>query len=194
MKEVPRRLWHIGGGLSIPIAGLLAPQNIFLPVLISITLGFLIFELVRLRSPSVNRRFLTSFHPLLREREASTFTASTYILIAATILFIFCDRSIAALALTFVAAGDPVAGMVREKWGKPRIRNKALTGSAACLVVCLIAGAILAAITYITFWLAVIGAICATLIEFLPLPVNDNLTIPLVAGGVMMLVKLAVII
>ena len=113
MKELPRRLFHVFGGLSLPISGLLMPQNIFLPVLISITVGFLIFEVLRLKFSSVNRRFLTCFRVLLREKEASTLTASAYFLIAAIIVFILCDKSIATMALTFVAEGDPVAGLVK---------------------------------------------------------------------------------
>jgi len=184
-------LWHIGGGLSISIAGLLAPEYIFFPALISVTVGFLIFEAVRLRFPPLNRRFLTCFQALLREREASTLTSSAYLLIAASIVFIFCDKSIAAIALTFVAVGDPVAGVVRGEFpGNIRLWGKSLRGSGACLLACLAAGAILASITQVALWVVVIGAVCATLMEFFPLPLNDNLTIPLVAGGVMMLVKL----
>lgn len=192
---LPRRLWHIGGGLSIPIAGLFTPENIFLPTLISLTIAFLIFEVVRLKFPRVNRRFLACFHALLRESEASSLTGSAYFLIAASIVFILCDRPIAAIALTFVAVGDPVAGMVRERWDSP-LRNprfrrgKSLKGSGACLLACLVVGGILAAITQVALWLVVIGAACATAVEFLSLPVNDNLTIPLVAGGVMTMVKL----
>ena len=190
MKELPRRLWHIGGGLSLPIAGLLVPQQIFRPALCSVTIAFLIFEALRLKFPQVNRRFVTCFQALLRERETSTLTASAYLLIAASIVFVFCHKSIAAIALTFVAVGDPIAGMVGERWGKLRVRGKSLRGSGACLLACLMAGAILASITHVALWVVVVGAICATLVEFLSLPPNDNLTIPLITGGIMSLVTL----
>jgi glycerol-3-phosphate acyltransferase PlsY len=215
MKELPRRLWHIFGGLSLPAAGLWAPQDIFLPALVSITIAALILDIVRLRSPRVNRRFVASFRALLREREVSTLTGSTYFLIAASIVFIFCDKSIAAIALAFVAVGDPVAGMVGERWGKPRVspeegnfpnfakfpRNlrfrrmggKSLEGSSACFVACLVVGVILAAVTHVALWVVVVGAICATVVESLPLLVNDNLSIPLVAAGVMSLVHAIVV-
>jgi len=196
---LPRRLWHIFGGLSLLIAGLLVPKNIFLPVLISVTIVFLIFELIRLKFPWLNRCFLTCFRALLREREASTLTASAYLLIAASIVFILCDQSIAALALTFVAVGDPVAGMIGELWVAPpqnlrfpelKVKRKSLRASAVCFVVCVAAGAILASVTHVALWLMAVGAVCATLIEFLSLPLNDNLTSPLVSAGVMSLVKL----
>lgn len=191
MKELPRRLWHIFGGLSLAIAGLLVPENIFLPALISATVAFLILELTRLKFPRVNRRFLAWFHPLLREKEASTLTGTAYFSMAAVIVFMLCDKSIAVVALTFVAVGDPIAGMVGERWGKARMRGKSLVGSGACLLSCLVAGAILSAITDVALPLVVVGALCATLMEFLSLRINDNLTVPLVSGGAMMLVKLA---
>jgi glycerol-3-phosphate acyltransferase PlsY len=195
MTELPRRLWHIFAGLSLAIVGLLAPEKIFLPALISVTIAFVIFELVRLKVPWLNNRFLSCFRPLLRQREASTLTASAYFLIAAVIVFVLCYRffasqAIAVIALAFVAVGDPIAGMVGERWSKPGIKGKSLKGSGACLLSCLIAGAILAAITHVALWVMAIGALIATLFEFLPLPVNDNLAIPLVSGGVMGLVKL----
>jgi dolichol kinase len=225
MKELPRRLWHIFGGLCIPASGLLVAENIFLPALISIAIAALIVEIVRLRSPQVNRRFVTAFRALLREREVSTPTGSTYLFIAASIVFVLCDKSIAAIALAFVVVGDPVAGMVGERRGRLRVnsekrsghgrgafwlrlrrrisnfarslrnlrfrkvvKGKSLEGSFACFAACLVVGVVLAAVTHIALWVVVLGAICATVMESLSLPVNDNLSIPLVAAGVMSLV------
>ena len=54
----------------------------------------------------------------LREGEVLTPTASTYLLVAASIVFVVYDKAIAAIALTLVAVGDRVAGMVGERWGK----------------------------------------------------------------------------
>lgn len=214
MKELPRRLWHIFAGLALSVAGLWAPQDIFLTVLVAITITVLIIDIVRLWSPRVNRRFMIIFRALLREREVSTLTGSTYFLIAATIVFALCDKSIAAIALSFVAVGDPIAGMVGERWGKLRVnleegqisdfakfprdvrlrgkKGKSLEGSAACFAVCLLVGFILAFITHVALWVVVVGAICATVVESLFLLVNDNLSIPLVAAGVMSLVHVIV--
>jgi len=211
MKELPRRLWHIFAGLLPPVAGLLAPQDIFLPALVSVTIAALILDIVRLRSPRVNRCFVIIFRVLLREMEGTTLTGGTYFLIAASIVFALCDKSIAAIALSFIAVGDPVAGMVGERWGKLRasseegnfpqapgflrnlrfrgMKGKSLEGSSACFVACLVVGVILTTVTHVALWVVVVGAISATVIEFLSLPVNDNLSMPLVAAGVMSLVR-----
>jgi len=219
MKELPRRLWHIFGGLSIPVAGLLLPPDIFLLdrfllALVSLTIAILILDIVRLRSPRVNRHFMIIFRALLRGGEASTLNSSTYFLIAASVVFALCDKSIAAIALAFVAVGDPVAGMVGERWGKLRVsseegtpsdfakfprnlkfrgmRGKSLEGSSACFGACLVVGVIFAAVAHVALWVVVVGAICATVIEFLSLPVNDNRSMPLVAAVVMQLGVIAV--
>ena len=190
MKELPRRLWHIFGGLSLAIAGLLVPENIFLPSLISATVAFLILELSRPKLPQLNRQFLTWFHPLLRERETSTLTGTAYLLVGAVLVFVLYEESIAVMAMTFVAVGDPIAGMVGERWGEPKTRGKSLVGSGACFLSCLVAGAILSALIHVALSLVVLGSLCATLVESLSLRINDNLTIPLVSGGAMMLLKL----
>jgi dolichol kinase len=209
VKELPRRLWHIFAGLAISIAGLWAPQNIFLPALVTVTIAALILDIVRLRSTRVNRGFTIVFRTLLRKKEAAALTGSTYFLIAASIVFILCDKSLAAISLAFVAVGDPIAGMVGERWGRFRMspeegkifdsaksprnlrfhrkKDKSLEGGAACFAACLVVGVILAAVTHVELWVVVVGAIGATLVESLLLLVNDNLSIPLVAAGVMSL-------
>jgi dolichol kinase len=174
---------------------LLVAGDIFLPALISITIAALIVEIVRLRSPRVNRRFVIVFRALLRETEVSTLTGSTYLFIASSIVFVLCDKSIAAVALAFVVVGDPVAGMVGQRWGRLGagsgkrsgygVGDKSLEGSIACFAACLLVGVVLAAVTHVALWLVVLGAISATVMELLSLPVNDNLSAPLVAAGVM---------
>jgi dolichol kinase len=215
MKELPRRLWHIFAGLALSIAGLLSPREIFLPVVITITIAALVVEIVRLRSPRVNRRFTAIFQVLLRQKEAVTLTGSAYFLIAASIVFVLCDKSIAAMAMTFVSVGDPIAGMIGEKWGRLRVdpdrmkisdfakfpprlvfrgkKGKSLEGSSACLVACLAAGAILSVITHVSLWVVVAGALSATIVESLFLLVDDNLSVPLVTAGVMTLVNAAMV-
>ena len=185
MKELPRRIFHILGGLTIPVAGLLVSHDVFLPALISITSGFFIFELVRLKSPTANRSFIATFRPLLREEEFSRPTGSIYLLIAGVVAFLLFDKLVAAAALVFVVIGDPVAGLVGTRWGRRRIKGKSLEGSTACFLACLASGAILSAITNLPVSLIAVGALCATLTEFSSLPLNDNLTAPLISGGAM---------
>lgn len=189
-NELPRRLFHTCSCLIFPVAALLLPQSIFLPLLISVTAVFLPFEVIRLRLPSVNNWFLSHFRTLLREKETTRFTGSSYLLIACVITFLVFDKPIAVLSFSFLAVGDPVGGAAGERWGKRKIRGKSLEGSLAFFLAALIFGLILNMVTQVALPLLLVGVSGATLIEFLSLPPDDNLTIPLFSGGLMTLVKL----
>lgn len=187
--ELPRRLFHTCSCLVFPIAALLLPRDIFLALLTSVTLIFLLFELVRLRFSSVNNWFVNNFHILLREKETTRLTSSSYLLIACVIAFLVFDKFIAVLSFAFLAVGDPVGGAAGQRWGKRKIRGKSIEGSLAFLLAALIFGLILNMVTQVTLPVLFIGVLGATLIEFLSLPPNDNLTVPIFSGGVMTLVK-----
>ncbi|KYK32802.1 MAG: hypothetical protein AYK18_15405 [Theionarchaea archaeon DG-70] len=49
----------------------------------------------------------------------------------------------------------------------------------ACFAVCVVVGWVFLK------WVGLSGALAATVIELLPIPVNDNLRIPIVCGGLM---------
>jgi glycerol-3-phosphate acyltransferase PlsY len=187
-----RGLFHLFGGLSLAIIGFSLPQ-MFLVILLSLaTFTFLALELVRLKTPAINRRFLALFQPLLREKEAAHLTGASYILIAALISFLVFPKDIAVLSLSFLAVGDAVAGIVGEQVGGRRLFGKTLVGDFACLIACLAVGVIFHyAGLAIPLLAALAGSLSATIMEALPLPIDDNLTIPLFAGIVMTLLVLA---
>jgi dolichol kinase len=103
------------------------------------------------------------------------------------------QRPVAALALFYVAVGDPAAGIVGTRYGHTRLpwpkglsRTKSLEGtlafSAAALGVALVlwAGGV-----YSVLWPAVAGALAAALVELLPIPIEDNVSVPLASAAVM---------
>ena len=73
-----------------------------------------------------------------------------------------------------------------ERYGKTKIGDKSLEGSAAFIIAALVSGLFLQLIgVYLATGVIILGAFIAAGVEIIPLPVNDNLAIPLVAGGVM---------
>ncbi len=187
---LPRRLFHLCSCLILSITALLLPQNIFFPILVLIAVLFLVFEIIRLRSPRVNLWFLNTFRILTRtEKEERGLTGSSYLLMAAVISFWLFPTSIAGLCFAFLAVGDPIGGAVGERWGRKKIRGKSLQGSLAFCLAAFAFGIILNIAVQIPLPILVVGVISATLVEFLSLPPNDNFTIPLFSGGMMILVK-----
>lgn len=190
-STLKRALFHVFIGLSIPIAALFLPTMVLLVVLGSATGVFLSIDLVRLRAPSVNRWFLWLFESLLREKEVSCLTGASYMLIASLIALLVFPRDIAVLALSFLAVGDAVATLVGQWAGKRKLLGKSLEGELACLITCIAIG-----FGYYHLGLNIslptilAGSVCATLAEAIPLPIDDNLTMPLFAGAVMTIIQI----
>ena len=190
-STLQRKVFHIFGGLVVPIAALFLPRVVLLSSLGAVTFIFLGFELLRLKVPGINSWFMLWFKPLLREKEGSRLTGSSYMLISSLIAFLAFQRDVAVLALAFLAIGDAVGTIVGERIGKRRLLGKTLEGDLACFISCIAIGLVFhyggLNIPLLTI---LIGSVSATLIEAMPLPLNDNLTMPLFAGLVMTLMQL----
>lgn len=100
------------------------------------------------------------------------------------------DKYVAITALLFLAVGDLAAAVVGERVGRRKIFGKTLEGSLACLMTCLAIGMLLAKLGLISPLVIIVGAMAATLVEVLPLHINDNLTMPLDGSGAMASVSL----
>jgi len=156
-----------------------------------VTCIFLAFELIRLRAPGINTWFLSFFKPLLRREEASRLTGTSYLLIASLIAFLAFQRDVAVLALSFLAVGDAMATIVGKWIGKRKLLGKTLEGDLACFVSCVVIGLVLChAGVDIPILVILAGSVGASVMEAIPLPINDNLTMPLFAGLVMTVMQL----
>ena len=186
-----RALFHIFAGMQIPIGALFLPKTVLLVVVGLGTSVFLTSDLIRLRVPRVNRWFIWLFKPLLREEEVSHLTSASYMLLASLIALLAFPRDIAVLALSFLAVGDAVAGIVGQRIGRRKILGSSLEGSLACLISCVAIGFVFYhAGLNIPLHTVLVGSVCATIAEVLTLRIDDNLTMPLFAGAVMTLMQI----
>ena len=178
-----RRLFHIGAGSILPVVGIFVPWMAIVIGSGLVTLTSLSLDLARFRTPYLNRLFLRWLAPFLKSDEAFKITGATYLLIATFLCFLVLRQEIAVMALLFLALGDPVAGLVGGRTPGPRIFGKSPGGTAAFILVSLAVVAVLTASGVIQYhWALVAGAVLAALVEVAPIPVDDNLTIPLVSG------------
>jgi dolichol kinase len=185
-----RGLFHLFGALTLPIAALFLSKAVLLISLGVVTFIVVAIELIRLKVPGVNRLFLWLFKPLLRKEEASRLTGTSYTLVASLIAFLVFPRDIAVVALAFLAVGDAMATIVGKKIGKTRFLGKTLEGDLACFISCLMVGLIFYyAGLDISLLAILVGSLGATIAEAIPLPINDNLILPLFAGLVMLVVQ-----
>ncbi|MCK4301338.1 MAG: phosphatidate cytidylyltransferase, partial [candidate division Zixibacteria bacterium] len=72
-----------------------------------------------------------------------------------------------------------LAALIGRKFGRHRFWNKSLEGSLACLAGTLVVAALAPEIAWP---IAVTGAVVATVVEALPLGVDDNVTVPILSG------------
>ena len=186
-----RRLWHLVGGSFFPVLALFIPKGILLITLGAMTGIFVAWEIVRFASPSVNRWMVSHLGVMLKKEEGFRLTGTTYLLLSSLAVFLLFDKYVAITSLLFLSIGDLMATVIGEKYGRRIVFNKSLEGSLACLVTCLLIGVLMTRISSaMVLPVAIVGAVSATIVELLPIPVDDNLTIPLFSAGIMTLVAL----
>ena len=190
MRHLGRKLYHLLGGLGLlSLYYLLGRQNALICYSL-LVLVVLAIDLTRLRVPAINEYIQTHFSSFIRKNEANKLTGTApYILGIALSLWLF-RTEIATAAICFLAFGDVAATTVGERYGRTKISGeKSLEGTLAFVAVAATAGFLLP-LTGIQLMHGIIlaGAITAAGVELVPLPVNDNLVIPLVSGGMMELI------
>ncbi len=156
-------------------------------LLAALTLAAIAIDIVRVQEQRVRRVFRDIFGGLLREHEELGLLGSTYLLLAALLAVDLFPRPMAAAALGFTVLGDGLAAIVGKAWGRTRVFHKSLEGFLGGLVACLAWGAFLVAGGHLPWHVVVAGALVASLVESLPIPLDDNLAMTLSAGYVMRL-------
>jgi len=183
--EITRKIVHLVS-LSIPVGYALTSRETALKILLPLFLGFLLVDLLRhfhRGTASLFEKYF--FGNVLREREKGSFMGSTYLLFASVLTLLLFPKNIAIASLLILILSDTSAALVGKGIGKLRVFGKTIEGSTAFLVSSLL-----------IVWLSpdldrfsgTLGALGATLVELLPIKLDDNLTIPLVAGGIMFFV------
>ena len=188
--SVWRRIFHFFAASVTALLALVVPLHEYMLIIGGLALLSLAVDTGRLRMGAMNRFLLRIFNPLLKTAEEGEITGATYVLIAAFFAFYFYGAQVAIPVLLFLAVGDPVSALVGMRSPGPKFWGKSPVGSVAFVAVSLIAWAILVALGYGAWsWAIVITAFIAAGVEFMPTPVDDNLTIPMVSGAHLLLMR-----
>jgi len=155
--------------------------------LVALTVAAIAIDLLRIHEHRVQRFFREFFGEMIREHERFNLLGSTYLLIAALLAIAVFPQPVAAAALGFTVLGDSVAALVGKAWGRTRFFNKTLEGAAGGLVACLVWAGFLVLTGHLSWPVALVGALAASLVEILPIPLDDNLGVTLFSGYVMKL-------
>lgn len=181
LNEVYRKLLHVVA-LAIPFGIYYLPHRVALIALFLLAAGSVTVELVRKCSPGVNALFSCWLHRFLRVEEHSRFTGATYLFLGGFLCVLLYDRDVSFISLSYIILGDAAAALIGINFGRTRIGKKSIEGSLACAGICIL------------FWLlfprvpltqGVAAAFLTAALELAPIPVNDNLLVPLVTGSLL---------
>ena len=180
--EIKRKIVHLAT-LSIPIGYGMLPKKTVMTILVALFFGFLTVDLLRHYHSGMASLFQRYFvGTVLREKERDTLMGSTYFLFSSILVVLFFPKSIVMVSLLILILSDTAAALVGKGIGRIQIFGKTLEGSLAFLV-----SSLFIVWTYPDlnrFW-GSLAALGTTVMELLPIQVDDNLTIPLVAGAIM---------
>lgn len=180
--EVLRKIVHLAT-LIIPVGYALTSEETVLLFLVPFFLALLSVDLLRLLHPGMASLFQKYFFGrVLREEEKPTFMGATYFIFSTILTILLFPKPIAIASILTLVLADTAAALIGKWIGRMRIFGKTLEGSIAFLLTALLIVWISPNLNRFSGSLAALGA---AVVEVLPLRVNDNLSIPLVAGAIM---------
>ena len=188
-NEISRKVFHISSSI-VPLSYLwLRQEKDIMVMILAITSLFAIsIELLRKNIEIVTDLFDHWFGSMLRVSESKGgLTGATWLLFGWTITAFIFEMTVAVAALIFLAVGDSFAAIVGKLYPVGRIGDKTLSGALAGFIVSF--GVVLLVIHTLPPIILFLGAFSAMFIELLPLKINDNLTIPVFSGMVMMMAE-----
>ena len=185
-NEIMRKVIHLLSAI-IPLSylWLIKERPIMLLILVSMTSFALLVEFMRKSINHFSRWFHGLFHFMLRDNETKgQYTGATWLLIGWTITVMLFKMPIAVAALLFLSIGDSFAAIVGKLFPIIRIGNKTLSGTFSGFIVSflfvLLVNQSLLPIVILS------GSIVAMVVELIPSRLNDNLTMPISSGLIMM--------
>jgi len=187
-KEFLRKLIHFSS-ILIPLSYryVIQDKQIILLILIPLTVFAYLVEILRLDNRTFKRGFFRIFGIMLRRSEIRSFSGASYMLASSVFCIALLSSEVAFLALSSLAIGDTFAAIIGISIGKREIKGtgKTLEGTLACFL-----STYIYALFFVTPLLAFVSGVITTYAEVSPIPINDNLKIPIFSGLAMSLANI----
>lgn len=188
--HILRKLWHIltgSLGLFIFFQSNEAQSYWAIVILFFSILGFSV-DLVRNRTPLLNKVIIKLMGPLMRRSEKDGISGLPFYALGVSLSLFFYSRDIAIISTMFLVFSDPLSSFFGVLYGKDKILpNKSLQGAVAGFFTCYL----------ITFFytinntelgthlivFAIISGVIGSASELVSaFNIDDNLTIPVISG------------
>ena len=196
--ELVRKAIHLSS-LSIPLVYFFITKSTALSILIPLTFAFLLTDLARFFHQPTRELFENYFGWLLRTHERDTearrLNGATYVLLSATLCVIVFPKIIMLTAFAILIISDTSAALIGRRYGRHPFLQKSLEGTTAFLLSALMVVVVTPKVEYLQteYVIGAIAAFCGSIIEALPIALDDNLTIPIGLGAIMWLLYILVL-
>lgn len=179
-REIYRKLIHLAT-VVVPVLVWVLPRPASLWLLGAAAAAALLVEWARVNVRWARYHFLRRTRIMLRSHERHRLAGATYMVVAYLLALLLLPKPIAVAAMLYNGLGDASAALVGKRWGRHRTTwGKSWEGAGAALLVCLAVGFVIPGMPPLA---VILGAVTAALVEFLPLPVDDNLRVTLGGGA-----------
>ena len=179
-RELARKAFHLSSS-SLPLLAWVLPRPWAQALLVGLAAVGVGVDVARLRVRPVRYLFLRRTRTMLRTHERHGLAGATYMAVAYATAIVLFPTPVAVTGMLYNALGDGAAALVGKRFGRHRTSwGKSWEGFAAAATVCLAVGLVMPGITLPG---AVLGALAAATLEFLPLPLDDNLRVTLGGGA-----------
>ena len=181
-SEFARKSIHISNAI-IPLSYLyLFQDKIDMIIILAFFLVLCFFiEIARQENYLVSIFFSKRLSFMMRDLEKKgEITGATWVFVGALFTILLIPYPYSIYALLFLSVGDTFAAIIGMKFPFIRVGGKTISGSISGFIACVIAGLIID--ISISYQILLFGAFMAMLIELLPLPINDNVSIPIFSG------------
>lgn len=194
MKNPGRKIYHLTGGLALIALYVKLGRTAGLCTLLGIFVFATAVDLLRLRVKAFNDFMYAHMRIFIRDSERAILTGTPWYVLGILCAAAFYDAPVAVYAVSFLAIGDVSATTIGERWGTIKISGvKSLQGTLAFITAATIAGLVINSYIFpVGAGIVVAGAVTAAAVELIPVKVNDNLTIPLISGGLMKILMVMV--
>jgi len=153
-------------------------------------LCFIALDLIRFLHRQANVLFTERIKKIFRKDEKKKFSTMTIFLIGFFITVLLFEMPIDIIAIIYLTFCDMFGKVFGLAFGRHKLFNKTVEGSLSFFGCVLICGYIMFASFNYPLILLLYGGITATIIEFLPIGVDDNFTVPILSGTIMTVITL----
>ncbi len=184
-RDATRELIH-GSGFFIPILAVLfgvAPVALFI---VSVTGFYIVSELARIRGKSLPIFSTITRHAASQSELRQFALAPIYFAFGILVTLLIFPAPVSSAAIAIFTIGDSTASIIGGTISKKPLPFNGAKTLEGCLAFFIFS--FLAASLFISPWFALIGALVGMIVEYLPLPINDNVLIPIITGLVLRLI------